>query len=497
MNEAREATQDQDEARKLPLETLQRKLLWEIQGTADPQALKGNEKRSWDYFMIYLTDRLQNSRDLFEDAFDGTSQLHEIAADLQLVLTVARSLNNEPLDSLSLDELANRLFTPTFYCGKCKSCNGCKDCKKCVDCEDCEKAPKIDNPEIALEVAFHVVGWLTGIWDPVRSEKDKRTGRTANLKINSAPVEGRRPYWLTPPAVRHPEVILDDKRSTELHNVLRAFGRLLPLPKRSKRSEMIGSSSKASNTICRGYLAWHTLESNHYQVKWTSTLSEHLQVDTRHQRLYLYQHPSLIWLLSGKKGRNILTTIFDAELRAQDEQPIDETGWQPQFENYDFFDQVLRSYRLLFASASIPYPFRPYSQQMKLPAGCDPFLADLCSRGADPPVIKEMMKGLDHEFNTGDVVRLDEYEFIWERLEALADLGRTSSSPTALWRLWTERFHPNGWPVMRWVTLFLIVATLGLQFLQTVLQSLEQRNGVQAPLQSLGIGNATSHTGAS
>jgi hypothetical protein len=468
MNEAREAPPNQDEAQRLKLETLQRKLLWEIQGSSDPQALKENGKRSWNYFIVYLVDRLQNSQDLFKHAFDGNSQTPEIAAGLRLVLTVARTLNNEPLDSLSLDEMANRLVTPTLNCSNCKNCGGCGSCKNCVDCIDCEDAPRIANPDIALEVAFHVAGWLTGVWDPVITD-EKRRG--SSLKINAARVQGRRAYWLTPPAVRHCEVILDDKRSTELHNVLRAFGRLIPLPKRPERS------NKSSTTICKGYLAWHTLESNRYTIEWTSTLSEHLQVDTRHRRLYLYQHPSLVWLLFAKKGRNLLTTIFDAEQQAQDEQPSDESEWRTPFDNYDFFDQLLQSYRLIFASSSIPYPFRPYSQQMKLPATCDPLLADLCSRGEDSPFVRAMMQDLDRESNTGDFVRLDEYEFLWTRLEALADLGTTTTSPTARWRLWTDRFHPNGWPVMRWVTLILVLGGLGLQFMQTILQFLEQWKG--------------------
>lgn len=446
MNEAR-----QRQAERQQLVELEEDLLSEIQGPPGLNGLGEYEKRSWHYIMRYLIGRLQETHALFQETMPQSlrplrwESLHHRAAGLALILTVARSLNDSEATSLSLAELADRLST--------------------------EGALEITDPDLAIQVVFHIVGWLTGIWDSVWTDPLNRPRDAATLRINAARAPGRRgAYWHNVQSVTRTEMPVEEVKSSELHRLMgrNAFGKLLPVPEQALRPRIPSVTLAGSSIIPKAYLSWHALESQRYQLAWTSTGSEHLQIDQRHRILFLYKHPSLYWSLYKRKAGNFLTRIFAAEQKEREEQPTDETGWRTCFEIEDFYDDVLRSYLLLFDNAALPRLIRPTTPKIQFPdVDFDPLLRDLCTGSANNPIRTAIMRDFETPPASGDYVALDDFPFLGKRLGVISEIGKGSQSPNRLWKLWVDRMNPNGWTV-RWVTLFFVASALLLQFPQTI-----------------------------
>ena len=409
------------------------------------------KKRSWEYFIRYLDERLQRSQSLFTAATpQATIQSRPNsngcrALGYKAVLAAARCINGWDSGSLTLHDL--------------------------VDALSAEGILSDADPNLNFQVVFHIVGYLTGIWDPVWD----RSSANEVLQIRSTRIEGKRRFdWTDQQAVQEMQKPVDALQTSPISYIMGgAFGQLLPRPERVQQRRQ--SPEMGSESISKTYFSWEAVSKSDYHVVWTSTLNEHLQIDKRHKRLSIYQHPSLCWLLY-KRRVNLLSKLFSEEQKQRNEQE----GRRPEevLGIDDFFDDLLRSYPLIFASDSVPYLLRSRRPGLRLPQGnSDPLLHLLCSSNQNNATLAALRTDLEVSLVNGPYVDLDDYPFLGKRLNVLANIGKGNDNPNRLWKLWVERFNLNGY-TYRWVMLFLVIGAFIFQIIQTIAGVLQVTPGM-------------------
>ena len=406
------------------------------------------EKRSWEYLIRYLNERLERSQLLFASAVPTSfGQLHWAKPEHrilghEIVLAAARYINAPNSDSLTLQDLAQHLSESGLLTA--------------------------DDPTLCTQVAFHIVGWLTGVWDPVWNSTSRRASVETVLRVKSCKVSGKRRFYRTDrQAIRKSQISIGEVQGSQLYHVMGgAFGELLPRLEQASYSRDARLSEDDPESIKKVYFSWQALSQLGYQVLWTSTLAEHLQVDRRHRTVLIYQHPSLCWLLYKRNGPNLLTRLFSEEQKQRALQEGHELDNDPLGID-DFFDDLLRSYLLIFDQASIPWLLSMGRASLSLPGGnCDPLLRSLCLSGENNAILASLKEDLEIPPAQGTWVILNDYPFLGKRLGVLARIGKGSHKPNSLWKLWIEKYNPNG-QSYRWVLLFLALGALLLQAVQT------------------------------
>ena len=212
-----------------------------------------------------------------------------------------------------------------------------------------------------------------------------------------------------------------------------------------------------------------------YSIRWTSTISEHLEIDRNRKLLFLYQHPSLQWLLHKETPAKLTGNLYSQEHRERRERdtpssrPNEDYAWREaslvrRLGINNFYADLLRSYQVLFASDPMPWfswllGYQP--RALEFPAGdCDPLLRQLCSSSPVP-------EHFSIATVEGSQIDLFDFPFLGKRLALIAEIGQGNNVPYILWKVWCDRFNPNGWTV-KWVILMLGVVALLLQLAQTI-----------------------------
>ncbi len=408
------------------------------------------EKRSWEYLIRYFNERLERCHTLFAATIPKPfGQLHwgnptHRALGHQMIHAVATCLNAPNSDSLTFQDLAQHLSERTLL--------------------------SVDDPALNIQVVFHIVGWLTGVWDPVWSGTPSQAVTETLFEVNSCRLSGKRRFYkFDRHAVRRTHIPIQEVQGSQIYHVMGgAFGKLLPRPEQyATHSRASRPSELESENIPKAYFSWQALSQQGYRISWTSTLAEHLQMDQRHRTLLIYQHPSLCWLLYKRKGSNLLSRLFSEEQKQRALQEGLDLDDDP-FGINDFFDDLLRSYRLIFDRASVPWLLSMRHARLRLPTeDCDPLLYVLCMGGTDSAILRYLGDDLEVAPVKGARVDLDEYPFLGKRLGLIAKIGKGSHNPNSPWKLWIEKFNANG-QSYRWVLFFLALVALVLQAIQTI-----------------------------
>jgi hypothetical protein len=418
---------------------LEKQLSLEIQGEY--------RKQSWDYLIRYLNERLEKRFFLFAAAVPKSvgplrwEIAQHRALGLEIIVAVARRINATEFESPTLRDIAEHL-------------------------SDVSLLSDVDL-KLNILIAFHVVGWLTGIWDPANSETDQRTVNRTTLRIHDGKVPGQRRYYHTDRrAVDRPEVSIAEIEYRKIYHVMAGiFGRLLPYPEQALKRREDRAMERSCDGLQRIYFSWQAVSKLGFEIAWTSTLNDHLRMDQRHRRLFLYQHPSLCRLHYNRGGTNLLSRFFNEEQHERAQQR-NEAFDESDFAIDDFFDDLIRSYLVVFGPVTWLLNARPL--RPKLPQGNrDPLLDILCSTDRRSVVFSTLYQDFEIPPRDCDVVRFEQFPFLGERLRTLGEIGHKGGNPLIPWKLWVEGVHPNGHLYMCIVLVLGIVAVL-LQGPQTI-----------------------------
>ena len=442
MIEAIELQSRRNRLDRLKLDKLRHALLCQITDAESLQRQNEYEKGPWLYVIRYFDQRLQDCSSLLA-AVRPNSLPHLRSGDpedpalgYKLLLETAKCINETKSDSLTLQDMAELMAGNELL--------------------------SLDNSALNIRVVFHIVGWLTGVWDAEQSPDE------TVLRIkNGGRIPGQQMYyWFNQHAVQETERQVQEVHASQIHHIMAgAFGDLLPRPEQTERLRDLQTPQGDHRAIPKAYFSWQALSSVGYRISWTSTLKEHLQVDERHNVLSVYQHPSLCWLLYKRKGCNLLTKFFFEEQKQRAQQ--EGRAFDDRLSISYFFDDLLRSYRLIFAPGSILglRSSRELSPNI-LPQDCDPVLRALCSGDEENAILVSLRADLEHSLAVEAHVNLDKFPFLGTRLGALSEIGNGRPNPRRLWKLWVEKWNPNG-HTQYWVVIFLAFLTLLLQFTQT------------------------------
>ncbi|KIV92763.1 hypothetical protein PV10_04031 [Exophiala mesophila] len=319
--------------------------------------------------------------------------------------------------------------------------------------------------ELATHLVFHVIGWITAIWEPLLFEVLDSNLAESRLCIAGASCQRRRPGILYHPVVRNPSLSLQGLAHQPLRQTAGRFGKLFPVPELCLEDNTLGTRDIESACITTAYLSYHSL-ANIVDVKiaWTSTLGQHLEYDQRHKKLFVFKNPSICLLLYRKTSKSILSEVFKPTQQSQSMSKL--SGGLEQVEYEDYLAEVLLSYRLVFAHDQ--RSGKLIGREIDaLGPDCDPLLRTLCTEPNTSDKIKEIYNRLDAE-SCENYVFIAEFPFLAKRFIRLqkASMGR---NPHSIRRLWYDRRNPPAWFAL-WAVLIITGATLLLQFLQLVFQ---------------------------
>jgi hypothetical protein len=453
------------------LKEIQEQLSCEIQGLPALQEPDKFRDKLWDYVSQYLDDKIKSAHSLFTAAspknlgeFNWSNPEHRIHA-YKVVLSSAKHFAT--IEGLTLRELASRL--------------------------ECDGLLSYADSMVNIQLMFHVVGWLTTVWDPILTDVGGQTTGQAleqarsKLQIRNCKAPGhRRASWRDQPIIRTAEIPIDGPHHRKIHQLMSGhFGTLLPIPEHANSllSRTPGEMEAGTEPVPLAYLSWQAVG---YKIEWTSTLNQHLEMDRRHKILFVYQCPSLCWMLSRKGSINLLSR-FVAEDRQERADRIDqandrlaENAWAVRelaehFKMEDFWPELFRTYRVVFAPNSLPYLLQSQPRPLELPelpgSGCDPLLELLCYKGQQDATHASLLRDFDLSDPEGSFVSLDEFDFFGKRLRQLAKAAQ-GQNPHRLWRLWIEKNNADGWTV-KWVVFILATGALLLQLAQTVITGMQ------------------------
>ena len=327
-----------------------------------------------------------------------------------------------------------------------------------------EKLFNEDNNNLAAQLVFQMIGWLSAIWDPLPDT----SATTLRLKRVNTGRKRCRGFCRSDTALNITEV-----SHPRLHHVARRFGDILPTPQNTQAAYLPSSRDAEAALINNVYLSFDSLESLvSIKLVWTGCMNQHLQYDAQSKTLCVFKYPSICFLMCKEDGQTILSQMFESERRE-----LVSTGSQA-FCGHATFDafalELLQSYRLIFgANAEARKRAAPYVDVLKSHSKnvetVDPLLELLCTANKDSIELKEFFSGLELELYDNRPP-ISEFPFFSGKLLRLQETSMLHT-PSSMTRLWNDRRNPATWFAL-WAVLIIGVGTLILQFVQCLLQAL-------------------------
>lgn len=318
---------------------------------------------------------------------------------------------------------------------------------------------------LATHLVFHVIGWITALWEPMLPESLESNLSESRLCIAGASSQRRRPGILYHPVVRNHSLPIQGLAHQPLRQTADRFGKLFPVPELCLEDNTLGTRDVESACITTAYLSYHSLANIvDVTIAWTCTLGQHLEYDQRHKKLFVFKHPSICLLLYRKASKSMLSEVFKPAQQSQAMSKL--SGGLEQVEYEDYLAEVLLSYRLVFAHDDRSRKLIGREIDALGP-DYDPLLRTLCTEPNTSDKIQEIYRRLDAE-SCENYVFIAEFPFLSKRFIRLqkASMGR---NPHSIRRLWYDRRNPPAWFAL-WAVLIITGATLLLQFLQLVFQ---------------------------
>ena len=315
--------------------------------------------------------------------------------------------------------------------------------------------------DLAIQLAFQMTGWLTGIWDPLPDV----FGLDFRLKGSLPPRHraGIRPD----PILHNTELSIKNWQHQPVHHVANRFGKLFPDPEISLHDNTLGSRDVESACLTAAYLSFHSCEDiMGLSLEWTGTLAQHLEYDQHQKKLYVFKYPSICLLLCRDSPQTLLSSVFKQQRghpSSQSNSSLQEMEWD------GYLAEVLLSYPLIFARNRRSR--RSIRRRIvELGEECDPLLKTLCTARNTSDEIKFLYKELNAE-PAEDYVPIAEFPLLSKKLIQLqkANSGR---NPYSVRRLWNDRRNPHAWLALWGALTALVITTLTLLFqaLQFVFQ---------------------------
>ena len=326
-----------------------------------------------------------------------------------------------------------------------------------------------DAGELATQLVFQCLGWLTALFDPSPEPS------TTRLSLRLAGSDSRRSANRKS-IIRHPFVAIA-AASSPIQRLLRKFGSLLPEPECVRRSDAAGGLEAGAEDITATYVYYNNLRLLNVRIKWVDVLNQHLEFDRRNRILRIFRTPSICRLMYRDKEGTLLDLVCH-EVKGEYEERSSSPQLQPA-EIEAFLSEVLLSYRLIFGCQ--PRSRVLIGRELEMVKGewrgegrCDPLLEILCTKNKDSREMKEVYKDLDAK-DFEDYVSVDEFPFLARRI---FDLQRFSMAqhPHSWKRLWYDQRNKTSW-FTTWAVVVLGGGTLLIQMLQLVFQIYQPFSG--------------------
>lgn len=249
-----------------------------------------------------------------------------------------------------------------------------------------------------------------------------------------------------------------------LHEFLMGFGVLLPCEKIDTLASEDDKLALATlKSVSSDTLNVHLLCSiGGLQIKWTDSLSCHLEFDALSGILYIFRFPTFCALNLLNHGDEKKPTIHSCAASS-----FATAYWATHEDVDDLLHQILLSYRLLFGQDKASRRlFRSLNPFEDLPEGCkDRNLLELCGK---------KQTNFNIEFKEHDVYVLKkDFSILRSKLAILANY--LSKKQPRTWReLWNDKRDSASWFTF-WVVLIVGGVAVFLSFVQVILQIVQIR----------------------
>ncbi|KAI1147479.1 hypothetical protein F4825DRAFT_148872 [Nemania diffusa] len=303
-----------------------------------------------------------------------------------------------------------------------------------------EEAALTIHHNLACQVIFTVIGWISMLYSPIVSPKDASTlviERDGPTSIDTT----------VQPVMNCQKSFLD---------ILGTFGTILPrngpMKEQNPKETGVLLMPKTFNAMILRQLG--------VTINWVTSMSAHLDFDSKRLKLSLFCLPSFCEIHQG--GGTIYEQFFQS-FHNPSTRP-------PQFSVSQMMQEILLSYRLLFQGNKHSRKLFRKSERARsrsvLPHGCveDPLLLYLCGmggpRGSKIPEVPVSVYSLDADFPV--------FSSRFSAIQAVI----LRHKPLGLWSVWNDKREFDSLYTFR---ALLIFGTLGvlLQILQTVLQAVQ------------------------
>lgn len=304
------------------------------------------------------------------------------------------------------------------------------------------------NISINRQIVFAVVGWQTMLWkvdignNPptllcISDEMDGYAGQAAVNRFQDQ-LACRKPF---------PQLLM-------------GFGILLPSPRyfAHEVDEKEQLSLRLITSISPKTLNIHLLSSiyTNFTIKWTDTLSHHLEFDHRRQQLYLFRFPSFCLANIDISSDRINCAIHAC---GEDDDKKGSQFWATRSNLEELLQETLRSYRLLFGqSKAARKQYRSLRPFLDLSLE-DTLLHDLCRN-------KKCDLTAPYERQT---YHLEEDFPMYKNRLVLLNNALAKEIPRTWKQLWNDKRDSAQWLTF-WLVLIFRGIGIVLQFIQTVLQ---------------------------
>jgi len=263
-----------------------------------------------------------------------------------------------------------------------------------------------------------------------------------------------------------------DNIDQPLYTVLRRFGTIIPEPyKDSSATHELASTQPGRNEGGNdlSLVCFHILHRfAGIEIEWVDCLSLHLEFDSRTKTLKLFRFPSLCFIMCSNTDQSLMSQIFQ-ESGATPSDPA-----RVEDEAYEFFKEVLLSYRLIFSQTkSSRKVFRKQMKKWNLisKGNLDPILERLCGYSCDSDEAGDLYGAIEADDPSSHFTPIADFPFLGKRLMDIQDYV-SNHNPHSFMALWYDRRNVTWWWTF-WAVIIIGGVGLVLALVQTVFQVLQ------------------------
>jgi len=346
--------------------------------------------------------------------------------------------------------------------------------------------PQLDEERaMPNQIVFAAVGWLTMFYEAVPNPKPDKL----EVKKTSTTSSGQRHALVTRKYRSFQQGF--DHIDLPLYTMLGKFGYLIPMPRTHPLRPQGFSGNQQSEVIQVQSICFHTLQHiAGLKIEWVSSLALHLELDSGQKTLKLFQYPSFCRMMMIERKGHLLSRLLNdhAENYCEDVNP-------PDIPTDEFFEEILRSYRLIFGQDERSWQsFSKMLTRLEEEQGqgrsiwaCDPLLRVLCGQSSTSTEAAYIYEEIDTNQRTTYCNPETEFPFFGKRLMELEQFDK-QHQPKSVRGVLNDRRDVAAWFTL-WsnqllvafatFTILLMVLSLGFQIWQTILtrQQLSQGPG--------------------